>query len=180
VAALHASDSALPVEPARLEEAARADTVVLAVPFAALDDTLEACTGALRDGALVLDVTVPLVFERGRARLVPVAAGSAAELVRARLPAGVRVAAALKSVPAGALARLDAPLDCDDFVCGDSPAARAAARALVARIEGLRPVDVGGLDAARAIEAMTLLALRINRLHRLTDARFRVVGLRAV
>jgi predicted dinucleotide-binding enzyme len=44
-------------------------------------------------------------------------------------------------------------------------------------ISGLRPVDAGGLEAARTIERMTVLAIGINRRYKIKTARFRVVGL---
>jgi predicted dinucleotide-binding enzyme len=80
-------------------------------------------------------------------------------------------------VPAHLLDDVDRPLDCDEFVCGDSPEARDGARSIVETIAGLRAVDVGPLSRARAIEHLTLLAIAINRRHKIHDARFRVVGL---
>jgi hypothetical protein len=96
--------------------------------------------------------------------------------VRARLPAGVRLACAFKTVPAHLVGAGFEPLDCDEFICGDSADARADAAALVALVPGLRPVDVGPLSRARSIEHMTALAIAINRRHKIHDARFRVGG----
>jgi len=48
---------------------------------------------------------------------------------------------------------------------------------LVQALQGLRAVDVGPLARARAIEHLALLAIGINRVHKIRDARFRVVGL---
>jgi NADPH-dependent F420 reductase len=109
--------------------------------------------------------------------LAPVADGSAAEHVRARLPEHVRVAAAFKTLPAHVLDDIGRPLDCDEFVCGDSPESRERARSIVEMLAALRAVDVGPLSRARAIEQLTLLAIAINRRHKIHDARFRVVGL---
>jgi hypothetical protein len=49
--------------------------------------------------------------------------------------------------------------------------------ALVARLPALRAIDAGPLEAARAIERMTLLAVTLNKRYRSHDARFRVVGI---
>jgi len=68
-------------------------------------------------------------------------------------------------------------LDCDEFVCADSDEARARAMALVQKLPGLRPVDVGPLSRARFVEHLTALAIAINRRHKIHDARFRVAGL---
>ena len=109
--------------------------------------------------------------------MLEVAEGSASEHVRARLPENVGLAAAFKTLPAHLLGDPRRPLDCDEFVCGDSEVARKRAIALVELLEGLRAVDVGPLARARSIEHMTALAIAINWRHKTYDARFRVVGL---
>jgi hypothetical protein len=159
-----------------VDAVARADRVILALPFDAIAATLERLRGTFTRG-LVIDVSVPVVFEAGQAALARVPEGSAAEHVRARLPPEVAVAAAFKTIPAHVLDEVDRPLDCDEFVCGDSGDARAAAVELVEAIAGLRAIDVGPLSRARSIEHLTLLAIGINRRHKSQDARFRIVGL---
>jgi NADPH-dependent F420 reductase len=155
----------------------RADVAILAVPFEAVSPLLEAHRAAFTVGTLVIDVTVPLNFGGGKVSMLPVAEGSAAEHIRARLPDGVRLAAAFKTVPAHLLNEIDRPLDCDEFVCGDSEEARLRAIELVRSVEGLRPIDVGPLSRAASIEQLTLLAVAINRRHNVRAARFRVVGI---
>ena len=44
-------------------------------------------------------------------------------------------------------------------------------------VPGLRAIDVGPLSRARSIEHLTLLAIGINRRHKIHDARFKIVGL---
>jgi NADPH-dependent F420 reductase len=156
---------------------ARAEAIILAVPFGSVDALLQELQPHFNDGALVIDVTVPVTFAGGKMALIDVAEGSAAEHVKARLPPSVRLAATFKTVPAHLLGDGSEPLDCDEFVCGDSDEARSAASALVALLPGLRPVDVGPLSRARSIEHLTALAIAINRRHKTHDARFRVVGL---
>jgi 8-hydroxy-5-deazaflavin:NADPH oxidoreductase len=151
--------------------------VVLALPFGALATLLDAHRDDFNAGALVVDVTVPLIFEGRSVRMADVPDGSAAESVKAQVRGDLRVAAAFKTVPARLLHDVERPLDCDEFVCGDSPEARDGAAALVRLLQGLRPVDVGPLSRARAIEHVTLLAVAINRRHKIHDARFRVVGM---
>jgi len=155
----------------------RANIVVLAVPFMSVDPLLQQLQPHFKDGALVIDLTVPVTFTAGKMELVDVAEGSAAEHVRARLPPTVRLACAFKTVPAHLLGAGFGPLDCDEFVCGDSDEARSSASALVALLPGLRPVDVGPLSRARSIEQLTVLAIAINRRYKVHDARFRVIGL---
>jgi NADPH-dependent F420 reductase len=155
----------------------RAEVTVLAVPFGSVDSLLRELRPAFKAGALVIDVTVPVTFTGGKLAMIDVAEGSAAEHVRARLPPEVRVAGAFKTVPAHLLGGSE-PLDCDEFVCGDSDEARQDASTLVRLVPGLRPIDVGPLSRARSIEHLTALAIAINRRHKIHDARFRVIGLR--
>jgi 8-hydroxy-5-deazaflavin:NADPH oxidoreductase len=159
------------------EAIASANVVILAVPFNTLSDLLSQYRDTFVSGALVVDVTVPLIFSGGTVRLAEVPEGSAAEHVKARLPDHVRTAATFKTVPARLLNDTALPLDCDELVCGDSAEARERAMALVRMVEGLRPIDAGPLSRAGAIEHLTLLAVGLNRLHKIHDARFRVVGL---
>lgn len=156
---------------------AQADVAILAVPFASLEALLREMDRHLREGALVVDVSVPVTFVNGTMRMMDVPEGSATEYVRARLPSRARLAGAFKTIPATLLGDADRPLDCDEFVCGDSDASRAETSALVRLLPGARPVDVGPLSRARFVEHLTALAIAINRRHKIHDARFRVVGL---
>lgn len=155
---------------------AQGDTVILAVPFVHAGPWVEAHGRALRAGALLVDVTVPVAFEGGQPRLVEPAERSAAEHLRARLPEHVALACAFKTLPARMLQHVDVALDCDEFICGDSPASRQRVAALVERLPGLRPIDAGPLEAARILERMTLLAITLNKRYKSHDARFRVLG----
>lgn len=156
---------------------AGANVVVLAVPFDALGPLLDSHHARFAPQVLAVDVTVPLSFAGGKVSLVRVAEGSATEYVRARLPPHARLAGAFKTVPAHLLGEIDRPLECDEFVCGDSPEARTDAMALVDAVQGLRAVDAGPLSRAGAIEHLTLLAIGINRRYKIHDGRFRIVGL---
>lgn len=179
VHALCAGHASLPLTPATNREIVdRSDVIFLAVPFDRAGDILAEHRSRFRPATRVVDVTVPLAFRDGAPIVIDLPEGSASEFIRARLPDEVQLAGALKTVPASALAQLDAPLDCDDFVCGDSAAVREATIALLQRIPTLRPIDAGGLEAARAIERMTALAIAINRRYKARASRFRIVGLR--
>jgi len=168
-------------QPIRVESnataAGQSDTVVLAIPFGTADALLDDVRSSLRPGTVIVDVTVPVAFPGGKMTMIDVAEGSASEHIRARLPPEVGLAAAFKTIPARLLGAGDAPLDCDEFVCGDTEESRARAVALVGLLPGLRAVDVGTLARARHIEHLTALAIAINRRHKIHDARFRIVGL---
>lgn len=174
---IRAGDASLPVHAATNDAVMeQSDVIFLAVPFAGAAEIVSAQAGRFRPGTVLIDLTVPLTFAGGVPALEHIPEESAAEHLRARLPPEIRLAAALKTVPAALLGRLDTTLDCDEFVCGDSPEARTAALDVLGRIAGLRLLDVGGLEAARTLERMTLLAIGINKRYRVPTARFRVVG----
>jgi predicted dinucleotide-binding enzyme len=82
-------------------------------------------------------------------------------------------------MPARLLEHVDEPLDCDEFVCGDSKEVRDRAIAVLERIPGLRAVDAGPLDSARTLEHMTWLLVRLNKRYKSHNGRFRVLGLTA-
>jgi len=171
--------SGQPIEVAGHADAVRqGDVSILAVPFTSIDALLDEVRGGFAEGAVVIDITVPVTFAGGKMAMLEVEEGSASEHVRARLPAGVHLAAAFKTIPAHLLGEGNEPLDCDEFVCADSDEARAHAIALVELLPRLRPVDVGPLSRARSIEHLTALAIAINRRHKIHDARYRIVGLR--
>jgi NADPH-dependent F420 reductase len=154
------------------------DVAVLAVPFGSIDPLLDELRPHFKPGMVVIDVTVPVTFTSGKMAMVEVAEGSASEHVRARLPEGIQLAGTFKTIPAHLLGGGDTPLDCDEFVCGDSDESRRRAIELVELLPSLRAVDVGPLSRARSIEHLTALAIGINRRHKIHDARFRIVGLK--
>ncbi len=155
---------------------AQADLVFLTVPFAQAADALETYRTDFRPGSTLIDATVPV-----KSKTTPgpgdLPEGSGSQHLARRLPEGVHLVGAFKTIPAHMLADLEVPLDCDVFVCGDSEPDRLRVMEAIKLIPGLRPVDVGGLDAAATLERMTALAIRINRRYKLKGARFRVVGL---
>lgn len=156
---------------------AAAPVVFLAVPFAHAEALIAAHHLAFREGALLIDVTVPLTFEAGRPHFVEPPAGSAAEQIRAALPPHVRLACAFKTLPARLLEHVEIALDCDELICGDSLESREAAMQVVTRIPGLRALDAGPLESARILERMTLLAIRLNKRYKSHGARFKVLGI---
>jgi 8-hydroxy-5-deazaflavin:NADPH oxidoreductase len=155
----------------------RASVTILAVPFPSVDALLADLHPHFRPDSLVIDLTVPVTFAAGKMAMIAVPEGSAAQHIRTRLPASVRLAGTFKTLPAHLLDEVERSLDCDEFVCGDSDQARAQASALVGKLRGVRAIDVGSLSRAESVEHLTALAIAINRRHKIREARFRVVGL---
>jgi NADPH-dependent F420 reductase len=156
---------------------AGSEFVLLTVPFAHAAATLQAHRADFREGAILIDITVPVSFEQGRVRYAELAQGSASEHLQTLLPEKVPLVAAFKTEPAHLLAEAHEGLDCDSFVASDSKEAKTRVMDAIKFIEGLRPIDAGTLYSARALERMTVLAIGINRRYKVKTARYRVVGL---
>jgi hypothetical protein len=159
------------------DAAARADVVVLCVPFRNQSETLTNLKGALREHQLVVDATVPLAAAvGGRAtRTVGVWQGSAAQQAQEMVPDGVRVVSALHTVSAAACGDLDHALDEDVLVCGNHREDKERIMGLIDRIDGLRCVDAGRLEMARIVESLTALLISINVRHK-TRAGIKITG----
>lgn len=150
--------------------------VLLTVPFDYAASTLESHIGDFRAGSILIDITVPVTFEKG-ARYVELPEGSASEHLKARLPESIPLVAAFKTEPAHMLVDPEAILDCDTFIASDSKEAKARVIEATRFIEGLRPVDAGILTSARTLERMTVLLIGINRRYKVRTGRFRLLGL---
>ena len=146
------------------DAATKGDIVLLCVPFRNQSENLTNLKNVLREGQILVDATVPLAAAiGGRAtRLLGVPQGSAAQQAQEMAPEGVEVVSALHTVGAPKLADLDEVLDEDVPIAGDKRESKRAVADLIARIEGLRPVNVGLLEAARLIESLTPLLIGIN------------------
>jgi NADPH-dependent F420 reductase len=142
---------------------AGADLVVLTVPFEGHAQLVKQLKPVFRPGTIVMDATVPLAASVGgrASRTLGVWQGSAAQETAELVPNGVRVVAAFQNVSAELLNR-DGPVECDILVCSDDPGAAQVARALAARIPGVRPLDGGKLENARILEQITALLVGLN------------------
>jgi NADPH-dependent F420 reductase len=139
--------------------ARESDVVVLATPWHATPDLLATLRDAL-DGKVVIDCTNPLT---------PTLSGltvggetSAGEQVQSLLPRA-KVVKAFNTTGAGNMAEARAHyLDGRPMMpyAGDDDAAKDVVRGLV-EDAGFEPVDAGGLDAARLLEPMALLWIRL-------------------
>ena len=156
----------------------KAELVILSVPFRSQSETLTNLKGALSEGQLLVDATVPLAAAvSGKAtRTLGVWQGSAAQQAQELAPDGVRVVSAFHSVSAALLADLEHQLDEDVLICGDRREDKARVAELVGRIDGLRAVDSGPLEMARILEQLTPLLIAINVRHK-ARAGIKITGL---
>lgn len=157
------------------QECARADVVVVAVPYAGQAPLLAELAATLA-GKLVVSCVNPLAFDDLGPVPVEVADGSAAEEARRLLPHS-RVVSAFTAVSARRLLA-DGPLADDVPVFGDDDRARAQVGKLAERIPGLRWVDAGPLRLAGCWERLTAVLLSINARYRI-HAGVRIDGLEA-
>lgn len=140
------------------EEAAReADLIVLAVPFQAIDQVAEEIANAVR-GKIVLDVTNPLKPDYSG---LAVTDRSGAEQVQDKLPQAAVVKAFNTVFAANQAEPVVDGVQLDGFIAGDDASAKSTVADLLTSI-GYRPIDVGGLPSALALEHMAFLNINLN------------------
>lgn len=135
------------------------EMVILAVPWSGHNDTLATIKDALV-GKILVDIVVPL--KEGDPKKVEMPEeGSATEAAQSFLGDQIPVMGALHNVSAHTLNNLDADINCDVLVCGNGLEPRKKAMALVEKL-GVRAYNAGDAEAARCIEAITPILIRIN------------------
>ena len=156
------------------EEAAAADTVVLATPWDAAVPTARPLAEALA-GKVVVSVGTALVRQGREMHALVLPRGSVAAAVQAVLP-GSAVTAAGHHLPADRLADLDDDLQADVLVCGDDEGAREETARLFGSIAGLRPLVAGSLASASAVEAFTAVLITMNMRYK-AHSTLRIAGI---
>lgn len=155
-----------------------ADVVVVTVPFSGQATIYRSIADHIRDGAVIVDCTVPVAANvGGRAtRTLGVWEGSAAQQAQGLLPKGAKVCGAFHSLAAVALSEFENEMEGDVLVCG-SRSGKEVVRDLVEAIPRLRFVDAGPLEAARIIEPITALLIGINHRYGVDRAGIHITGL---
>ena len=155
--------------------AAKADIVVIAVPYANHEAILNEIKPAV-EGKIVVDAVVPLVPPKVSVVKLP-PDGSAALRAQRLLGEAARVQSAFHNVSASKL-KSGESIDCDVLVFGDDKDARAIVIKL-ANAAGTRGVDGGPLANSIAAEALTSVLIGINRRYKVNGAGIRITGLPA-
>lgn len=151
----------------------KADIIFLTVPADAHRDTLEKFKDRIGEKILV-DVVVPMVFDRDGPKAIDVEEGSAAQEARAIVP-DAKVVSGFHHLDASQLQKLSKPMQGDVIICGDHRGAKTDIMRLVEDIEYVRPVDGGGLANSRYIEQLTVLLIHINKIYK-THSGVRITG----
>jgi NADPH-dependent F420 reductase len=139
------------------EAAQGADVIVLAVPYAGVGSILDDLGEAV-DGKIIIDVTNRISREDPASVLD---GSSNAEQIQAAAPTS-RVVKAFNTVFAAR--QVDPEIDgihLDGYVASDDDDAKETVLELVSSL-GFRPIDVGGLAMARALEAMGALNISLQ------------------
>jgi len=156
-------------------DAARAELVVVAVPYEGHADLLASLAGEL-EGKIVVDCVNPLGFDKQGPFPLDVPDGSAAQEAQRILP-GSTVVGAFHNVSARLL---DDPavaeVGGDVLVLGEDREAVGHVIDLVQAIPGARGVYGGRLRLARTVEGLTANLIAVNRRYK-THAGITVTGL---
>jgi len=139
----------------------RARVVVLAVPAYHATDTVEAVADSLDDETILVTPATGMKRDDDGFHYNRPGAGSVTQLVADAAPDDVPVVGAFHNLAAGRLADLDADLGIDTLLVADDPDAKDLVHLLADAIEGLRPLDAGGLTNAAEIEALTPLLINV-------------------
>ena len=139
----------------------RASVVVLAVPAYHLVDTIEDIADRLDSETILVTPAVGMKRDDDGLHYNRPRAGSVAALAADAKPDDVPLVGAFHNLPAGGLANLDREFEWDTLVFGDDDDAKSIVTDLAAGIEGLRPLDIGGLANAAEVEAVTPLLINI-------------------
>lgn len=138
---------------------AASEMVILALPWSGHNATLNAIKDNLV-GKILIDIVVPL--KEGDPKKVDMPPeGSATEAAQAIVGPDIPVMGALHNVSAHTLNDLDADINCDVLVCGNGLAPRKTVMELVEKL-GVTAYNAGDAEAARCIEAITPILIRIN------------------
>lgn len=155
-----------------IDAAERCDVAVFAVPNLLPESFVRELKGPLEE-KLVISPMVPMRMRNGLLEYSPLD-GSAAEWLARQLQKS-RVAAALHTIPAGELLKVQKKLDYDVFVAAQDEKVFKETASIVEKVKDLRALYVGPLEAARYLEALTPLLLNIAKLNGMKNSSLKVV-----
>jgi NADPH-dependent F420 reductase len=155
------------------DAAAKANVVLLAVPYAGMPPILEDVREAVQ-GKIVISVVSSLDPERN-SRAKPPAAGSVTAEVQQFFGDAVKVVCAFQNISPEKLESVEEKIDTDVIVCGNDKDARATVIDLI-RCIGVDAFDGGALANAVAVEALTAVLIAVNIKYKVRGAGIRITG----
>ena len=150
-----------------------ADIIVMTVPFAAHDMTIETIKAHL-SGQILVDTTVPLKPPKVDVVQLP-ETGCVAVQTQILVGDKARVVAAFHNVAANLLNK-DTDINCDVLVTSDDPEARKEVMQL-SEDTGCHALDAGVLANAIAAEVFTSILIHINKTYKKGHAGIKITGL---
>jgi predicted dinucleotide-binding enzyme len=138
-----------------LDSAAGAEIIVLALPYEGSKELAEVWAEQLA-GKIVVDISNPVDYDTFDGLITPPGKSAADEIAEAA--PGAKVVKAFNTTFASRLANTG---KLDVFIAGDDGDARKLVASLCTDAD-LRPIDVGGLKHAAALEAMQLLHMKVQ------------------
>jgi hypothetical protein len=154
--------------------AARAEIVVLSVPYEAQEATLVTVLEELT-GKLLISVVAPITRPKVSHIWLP-DSGSAAQEAQSICGESTRVVAAFQTIAAKHLVDSDRPIESDVLICGASKQDKLLVASLAGQA-GMRGIDAGPLQNAVVAEGLAAILIGINIRHKVKDAGFRITGL---
>jgi len=154
------------------DAAARADIVLLSVPFDGMMPILEDLRDAVQN-KIVINIASSLDPER-KSRAKPPAAGSTTAEVQKFFGDAVKVVAAFQNIAPEKLEG-EGKIDADVLVCGGDREARELVIGLIKKI-GIGAFDAGAIQNAIAVEALTAALIAINIKYKVKGAGIRITG----
>ena len=155
------------------EVALDCDIAILAIPDLGDDSFYGELMNPL-GGKVVVSPIVPMASNGGMMTHA-LKEGSAAEHIASILKES-RVVAAFHNLPAKTLQRIERTAEFDVLVACDNQSDYDAVASLIHSVEGLRPIYVGPLSAARVVEEITPLLLNAAKLNGLKRLSIRLVS----
>jgi 8-hydroxy-5-deazaflavin:NADPH oxidoreductase len=158
---------------ANLDACAKADIVLLAVPYDGHDALVEQLREPLA-GKIVISCVNPLGFDKRGPYGLEVPAGSAAEAAAELLPESTLVGAFHHLSAVTLISDVDLPEDV--LVCSDDREAATVVAALAVAVTGRVGVYAGPLRLARQLEPLTAVLISVNKVHKVHSG-IQVTGL---
>ncbi len=156
-----------------LEAAAKAEIVLLSLPYEGMPPILEQIRDAVQN-KIVINIASALDPQgKSRAKVPP--AGSITAEVQQFLGESVKVLAAFQNIAPEKLEMTGEKIDCDVLVCGADKHTRASVIDLIRRM-GIDAFDAGVLANAVAIETLTAALIAININYKVKGAGIRLSG----
>ncbi len=175
--------------------AENADVIVLAIRYNQLESLMELINPVL-DKQIVVSVVVPMeknmcyIQPNSEHTTVPISSeefntdyfcfsrpesGSAAQDIADMLPENIELVAGFHSIPAKKLADLDLEPEFDVGVCGNSMRSKEVVFDLVRDIPNMRPLDIGPLETAPMLEALTPLIINVSARNKMRDTSIKFI-----